>query len=88
MAKHIQLDPHGEVILEQYRSLLPVFQKMEEVIPDRIRGFFEEAGIIVAALEHRVKAEASLAGKLELKGAKYKDLFDITDILGLRVITF
>ena len=88
MDQHIQLDPHGEAILEQYRSLLPVFRKMEEVIPDRIRGFFDEAGIIVAALEHRVKAEASLAGKLELKGAKYKDIFDITDILGLRVITF
>ncbi len=84
----IQLDPHGEAILEQYRSLLPVFKKMEEVIPDRIRGFFDEAGIVVAALEHRVKEENSLAGKLELKGAKYKDLFDITDILGLRVITF
>ena len=74
--------------MEQYRTCLPVFKKMEEVIPDRIRGFFDEAGIIVCALEHRVKTEASLIGKLELKGAKYKDLFDLTDILGLRVITF
>lgn len=86
--KPIRLDPHGEAILEQYRSLLPLFNKMEEIIPGRIRTVFEEAGIVVAALEHRVKTEASLAGKLELKGSKYTDLFDLTDILGLRVITF
>nr|MCR4910661.1 hypothetical protein [Bacteroidales bacterium] len=49
---------------------------------------FDEAGIIVAAVEHRVKAEKSLAGKLQLKGDKYKDIFDITDLVGLRVITF
>ena len=82
------LDPHAQELLQQYRSLLPVYTKMAEVIPERLKGFFEEAGIIVAALEHRVKTENSLAGKLELKGGKYKDIYDITDILGLRVITF
>lgn len=29
-----------------------------------------------------------MAGKLELKGDKYKDLSDITDILGTRVVCF
>ena len=82
------LDPHAQELLQQYRSLLPVYTEMAEVIPERLKGFFEEAGIIVAALEHRVKTENSLAGKLELKGGKYKDIYDITDILGLRVITF
>ena len=82
------LDAHSEAILEQYRRELPVFNQMAEAIPGKIRQFFDEAGIIVAALECRVKTEASLAGKLELKGAKYRDLFDLTDILGLRVITF
>ena len=82
------LDAHSEAILEQYRRELPIFNQMAETIPGKIRQFFDEAGIIVAALECRVKTEASLAGKLELKGAKYRDLFDLTDILGLRVITF
>ncbi|MBR3074840.1 MAG: hypothetical protein IKH11_03680 [Bacteroidales bacterium] len=82
------LNAHGQQILEQYHSLLPIFNEMARIIPGRIRQFFDEAGIIVAALECRVKTEASLAGKLELKGSKYRDLFDLTDILGLRVITF
>ena len=75
-------------LLSQYRSLLPVFEKMAEVIPERLKGFFEEAGIIVAAVEHRVKTEHSLNGKLQLKGDKYRDIFDVTDIVGIRVITF
>ena len=86
--KTIHLDAHGEEILRQYRELLPVYNSMADMIPGRIQEFFDQAGIIVAALEHRVKTESSLAGKLELKGGKYKSIYDITDILGLRVITF
>ena len=83
-----QLDPHAQEMLAQYNRLLPVFTQMEKVIPERLKGFFDDAGIIVAAMEHRVKTEESLAGKIKLKGWKYKDIFDITDIVGVRVITF
>ena len=83
-----ELDSHAQELLAQYRSHLPVFTQMAEVIPERLKGFFAEAGIIVAAVEHRVKTEESLAGKLRLKGGKYNDIFDITDIVGIRVITF
>ena len=82
------LDPHAQELLQQYRSLLPVYTQMAEVIPERLKEFFAEAGIIVAAVEHRVKTEDSLAGKLKLKGGKYPDIFALTDIVGLRVITF
>ena len=39
-------------------------------------------------MEHRVKQEASLAGKLERKSDKYRSLEDLTDILGARVVCF
>ena len=81
-------DPHSQQLLEQYRSLLPVYEKMAENIPEKLKGFFSEAGFIAAAVEHRVKTEASLMGKLELKGSKYNDIYDVTDIIGIRVITF
>ena len=83
-----ELDPHTKELLAQYESLLPVYTQMERVIPERLHQIFDEAGIIVAALEHRIKTESSLAGKLKLKGGKYKDIFDITDLVGIRVITF
>ena len=82
------LDPHSLEVLQQYKNLLPVFSQMAEVIPEKLKSFFDEAGIIVAAVEHRVKTEESLSGKLRLKGSKYPDIFALTDIVGLRVITF
>ena len=82
------LDPHSQELIEQYRALMPVYTKMAEVIPQRLKSVFSDAGIIVATLEQRVKTEESLAGKLKLKGGKYRDIFDVTDIVGLRVITF
>ena len=82
------LDPHSQAILEEYRQQRPVFDKMQETIPAQVRALLEEAGIVVASVESRVKEEKSLAGKLELKGAKYGSLADITDIFGMRIITF
>ena len=83
-----ELEPHAKELLEQYRFLLPVYTQMADVIPEKLKEFFSEAGIIVAAVEHRVKTESSLEGKLRLKGGKYRDIFDITDLVGIRVITF
>ncbi|MBO4586968.1 MAG: hypothetical protein J5677_04035 [Bacteroidales bacterium] len=82
------LDPHSEAIMEEYREQRPMFLESEKKIVTRLRESLTEAGIVVASVESRVKTEKSLAGKLEIKGAKYKSLADITDIVGLRVITF
>ena len=82
------LDPHAQQLLEQYRSLLPVYRQMAGIVESRLKAFFADAGLVVASIEHRVKAEDSLAGKLRLKGAKYADIKDITDLVGFRVITF
>ena len=88
MADKYKLDPHSAAILKEYREQRPVFEKMQETLPAQVRALFDEAGIIVASIESRIKEEASLAGKLELKGAKYASLEDITDVFGIRIITF
>lgn len=81
-------DAHAGAILQQYRDLARVYARMDEILPDMLRRFFAGAGIVPAAVEHRIKEEASLAGKLALKGHKYDSIYDLTDIVGLRVITF
>ena len=83
-----KLDPHGEALLEQYRELLPTLEKLSQEAYDLLRRALRDQGIYVTAIEHRVKTEKSLAGKLELKGAKYKTIDNVTDLVGLRVITF
>jgi len=82
------LDLHGTMILEEYRELLPDYAKMKDIILTALQDCVKQSNIIVSGIEGRVKTEASLAGKLELKGQKYKDISDITDIVGVRVITF
>lgn len=88
MNSTLTLDSRTQELLLQYRQLLPVYEQMVKVIPEKLKEFFSEAGIIVAAVEHRVKKENSLAGKLQLKGSKYNSVHDVTDIVGIRVITF
>jgi len=88
MKKARQLDPHCEAILKEYQDNLPRFREVEQEVKDKLSQTLADVGLLVAAIESRVKAYDSLAGKLELKGHKYNSLADLTDILGLRVITF
>ena len=82
------LDLHCTMILEDYRANWSVYAKLKEVVLDAIRNVLKENGLMVTAIEGRIKTEASLAGKLELKGQKYLTIDDITDIVGTRVITY
>ena len=82
------VNPHFQSILDEYRRDLPLFREAEVRVKGFIQDFLAGNGPVVAAFESRVKTEGSLIGKLELKGSKYNSLADITDILGVRVITF
>ncbi len=84
----VKLDQHGKDLLQQYRELRPTLDKLSSEAYDLLRHELRKQGIYVTAIEHRVKTEKSLAGKLELKGSKYKTIDDITDLVGLRIITF
>ena len=88
MANNVNLDAHGQELMRQYRELRPTLKQLATQAYDELRQALDEQGIYVTAMEHRVKTERSLAGKLELKGAKYKSINDITDLVGLRIITF
>ena len=88
MSANRHLDPHCQAILQEYEDNLPRFREVEAQVRDTLRRTLQDAGLAVAAIESRVKGYDSLAGKLELKGHKYKSLANLTDILGLRVITF
>ena len=82
------LDPHSEAIMEEYRRQRPLMLEVESRITKRLHEYLDASDVVVAAVESRVKTEESLAGKLERKGSKYKSLADITDIVGVRIITF
>ncbi|MBO6306151.1 MAG: hypothetical protein J6M55_01455 [Paludibacteraceae bacterium] len=82
------LDLHCQMILEDFREAQPTLQRMKAEILTKLREALDRNGLVVTAVEARVKTEESLAGKLALKGAKYAMLNDITDLVGARIITF
>ena len=77
-----------KLILEDYRRQREAFVKLGDVAHQMLADIAKELGLTVLSVEHRVKEERSLAGKLERKGDGYNTIEDITDILGCRVVCF
>ncbi len=78
----------SRLILEEYKKQKESYVKLGDVVNTILIDISKELGLTVLAVEHRVKEEKSLAGKLERKGDGYNSFEDITDILGCRVICF
>jgi len=82
------LDLHCNLMLEDFLEKQPILEKVKDVAIGALRKAVAENNMYVTVLEARVKTLDSLAGKLELKGAKYADLSGLTDLVGCRVVTF
>lgn len=82
------MDLKCEMILAEYKEKMPLFKKIQEIVMNECKQFVKDYNTIVNSIESRIKTEKSLAGKLELKGYKYNSIFDITDIVGARIVTF
>ena len=82
------MDLHTQILLEQYDSLLPVLERLCDVVKKQLETILQANDIEVTTVKARVKTRESLAGKLALKGGKYLDVTDITDLVGARIITY
>ena len=77
-----------KLILEDYRKQRDDFLTLGDTVHTILSEIVRDLGLAVLAVEHRVKKEKSLAGKLERKGDSYNTLEDITDILGCSIVCF
>lgn len=76
----------NRLILEDYRKQRGDYVLLGDAVHTMLEDICKDAGIKPFGIEHRVKTEKSLAGKLERSGGWYSSLEDLTDVLGLRVI--
>lgn len=83
-----KLTPHGEALLEQFKEMRPSLEQLSDKVYAQLQQVLQEQTVEISSIERRVKTVESLAGKLERKGDKYASLEDITDLLGLRIVTF
>lgn len=78
----------NRLILEDYRKQRDNFLQLGDTVHSILDEICKDAGIKPLGIEHRVKKEKSLAGKLERSGGWYSTFEDLTDILGARIICF
>lgn len=82
-----ELNAHCLQLLDEYREREPHLKALETIVKKKITDSIKENGIYITTMESRVKEEGSFIGKLRRKGDKYKCIDDITDVLGLRIVT-
>lgn len=80
--------PHTVDLLNAYNAQLPQLEQLAEQASSLLQQALREQNIHLNTFERRVKTEESLAGKLEKKGYKYQTIYDITDLVGIRVVTY
>ena len=84
----MRLSPHCELLLQEFRDRRQELMQLDNHVFELICQTLKQQEIELNSIEHRIKTEESLAGKLERKGEKYHQLSDITDLIGLRIVTF
>lgn len=75
-------------ILKEYKEKKDDYIELEKIVYGVISEEIAKTGMRCLAIHHRVKEKASLANKIRQHSRNYTCLDDVTDVLGLRIITF
>ncbi len=75
-------------VLTQYDQQRKKYERFAREVEHQLRCILEEEGIVCNAITSRVKERGSLTQKIDVKSDKYKSLSEVTDIAGIRIITY
>lgn len=75
-------------ILVEYDRNCNLYQRFAQDVEFLLNRIIREEGIICNAITSRLKERDSLCNKIDIKNGKYRSLSDITDIAGIRIITY
>lgn len=75
-------------LLKQYDDQKRLYQSFVAEMEHQIKSILQANQITCNAIASRLKSRESLAEKIDRKQAKYKGISDITDIAGVRIITY
>ena len=82
------MDQLVEMILNEYDEKKELFKQLENEVKYRLNDVLRSKGVSNFHITHRVKDRNSLKGKLLRKNGKYHSIYDLTDLVGFRVICY
>lgn len=74
-------------LYSQYTELKDTYELFGKKLVDLIEGLLKRDNIDYQAISYRVKSEDSFRNKVKKKN-KYKDINEMTDVCGIRIITY
>lgn len=83
------VSPPHDAWLAEYDGAIPALRTHGEAIRDQlVRALGEDSGLKLHSITLRVKQRDSVAAKLMRPDRTYGSLWELTDLIGLRVITY
>ncbi|WP_420595918.1 GTP pyrophosphokinase [Deinococcus sp.] len=80
--------PETADLTREYRAQHTLYSSLHDDALRLIEGLIEGAGIKIHHLTSRLKTPGSLSEKLRRKPGRYAELSDVTDLVGVRIITY
>ncbi len=75
-------------VMRQYDSEKNLYQNFADAVVYLLKSLLFNEDIECNAITYRIKERESLSRKIDAKGDKYGNLSDLTDIAGIRIITY
>ena len=76
------------MILSDFKKRKNDLVSIENIVVEKLRAIVKTSHVLTAGIEHRIKSETSLEGKLYKSGDSYQKLLDLYDLLGARIICY
>ena len=78
----------ADSLLREFKAIRPVYESLGGKVAELLSQLLGDKGIQIHSINCRCKTEESLEGKIRRPGKDYSALADITDLAGIRVITY
>ncbi|ELX4170298.1 hypothetical protein QJ364_003105 [Vibrio vulnificus] len=75
-------------LIKEFEKKISIFTSLESMTSSLLNALITQAGIPIHSVTSRTKNIQSLSGKIDRPSKSYKNLLDITDLVGFRVTTY
>jgi ppGpp synthetase/RelA/SpoT-type nucleotidyltranferase len=77
-----------ELILNEHARHAPALERARERVEQRLRALLDDNGVQTHFVASRAKTAESLKKKIARPDKTYEQLWDVTDLVGVRVATY